>query len=77
MLNWNIIPSAESGRGRDPLQELNQWGEFRRPGFRGILIGRVADVTDFLISRPEPLGQFALFQADDQERISNQRVNTT
>jgi hypothetical protein len=67
MLDWNIIATAEPGRDRDLLQELNQLGEFRRPGFRGILIERVADVHQFLISRPEPLAQLALFQADDQE----------
>ncbi len=48
MLDWNIIATAESGRDRDLLLELNQLGEFRRPGFRGVLIGRVADVNQFL-----------------------------
>jgi tRNA(Ser,Leu) C12 N-acetylase TAN1 len=48
MLDWNVIATSESGRDRDLLHELNQWGEFRRPGFRGVVIGRVADVNDFL-----------------------------
>jgi hypothetical protein len=48
MLDWNIIATAEPGRDRDLLQELNQLGEFRRPGFRGVLVGRVADVHQFL-----------------------------
>lgn len=45
MLDWNIIATAEPGRDRDLLQELNQLGDFRRPGFRGDLIGRVADIN--------------------------------
>jgi hypothetical protein len=66
MLDWNIPATAALERGRDLLQELNQWAEFRRPGFGGILIGRVADVNDFLMRRPKPLAQLALFQADDE-----------
>jgi len=48
MVDWNIIATAQPGRDRDLLQELNQLGDFRRPGFRGVLIGRVADVNHFL-----------------------------
>jgi hypothetical protein len=48
MLDWNIPATAAMERGRDLLQEVNQWAEFRRPGFGGILIGRVPDVNDFL-----------------------------
>jgi hypothetical protein len=48
MVEWNILATAEPGRDRDLLRELNQWGEFRRPGFRGVLIGHVADVNQFL-----------------------------
>jgi tRNA(Ser,Leu) C12 N-acetylase TAN1 len=48
MLDWNVVATAEPGRDRDLLRELNQLGEFQRPGFRGVLVGRVADVHQFL-----------------------------
>ena len=48
MVDWNAIATAAPGRARDLLYELNQLGEFRRAGFRGVLIGRVVDVHQFL-----------------------------
>jgi hypothetical protein len=35
MLEWNIISTSATGRDRDLPQALNQFGDFRRPGFRG------------------------------------------
>jgi tRNA(Ser,Leu) C12 N-acetylase TAN1 len=48
MKDWNIIVTTPPGQERELLPALNRLGEFTRSDFKGILIGRVEDVTRFL-----------------------------
>ncbi len=48
MREWNIIVTTLPGRECELLPVLNRLGEFTRSEFKGILVGWVGDVTQFL-----------------------------
>ncbi|MDZ7386171.1 MAG: hypothetical protein ONB07_08630 [candidate division KSB1 bacterium] len=48
MKDWNIIVTTSPGQERELLSALHRWGEFTRSAFKGILVGRVGEVTQFL-----------------------------
>jgi tRNA(Ser,Leu) C12 N-acetylase TAN1 len=48
MKDWNVIITTQPRREREVLSALNRLGTFTRPEFKGILIGRVAEVGRFL-----------------------------
>jgi tRNA(Ser,Leu) C12 N-acetylase TAN1 len=48
MKDWNILVTTSSGEERDLLPALRRLGEFTRSEFKGILIGRVEDTSQFL-----------------------------
>jgi len=48
MKDWNILVTTLPGQERKLLPALNRLGEFARSEFKGILIGRVGEVTRFL-----------------------------
>ncbi len=46
--NWNVLAIGEKNTENELLEELEEEGEFERSGFRGVLIGSVKDIVDFL-----------------------------
>ncbi|MCW3136222.1 MAG: THUMP domain-containing protein [Canidatus Methanoxibalbensis ujae] len=45
---WNVVVVAESGSEKQLLESLSEDGDFRRSGFRDVLVGLVPDISDFL-----------------------------
>ena len=45
---WNILATAQKGQERYVLRFLKSRGEFRRSGYRDVVLGYVADVPAFL-----------------------------
>ena len=48
MEEWNILATAQKGQERYVLRLLKSRGEFRRSGYRDVVLGYVADVPAFL-----------------------------
>ncbi len=48
MKDWNIIVTTPPGQERELLPALKRLGEFTHSEFKGILVGRVDDVAQFL-----------------------------
>ncbi len=48
MEKWNILATAQKRQERYVLRLLNNYGEFRRSGYRDVILGYVADVPIFL-----------------------------
>jgi len=46
--NWNVLAVGEKNTESELLSELEEDGEFERSGFRGVLIGSVYDIVEFL-----------------------------
>ncbi|MCW3130992.1 MAG: THUMP domain-containing protein [Methanophagales archaeon] len=46
--NWNVLAIVERNKETESLKELREDGEFERSGFKGVLVGRVADIVEFL-----------------------------
>ena len=48
MEEWNILATAQKGQERYALRILKNHGEFRRSGYRDVVLGYVDDVEAFL-----------------------------
>ncbi|MDI6885110.1 MAG: THUMP domain-containing protein [archaeon] len=46
--DWNVLVIGERDSERELLEELEEDGEFERSGFRGVVIGSVEDIVEFL-----------------------------
>lgn len=46
--NWNVLAIVERNKETESLKELREDGEFERSGFKGVLVGSVADIVEFL-----------------------------
>ncbi len=46
--NWNVLAVGGKNAEGELLEELEEDGEFERSGFKGVLIGNVEDIGEFL-----------------------------
>ncbi|MDI6854292.1 MAG: THUMP domain-containing protein [Deltaproteobacteria bacterium] len=48
MKDWNVVLTSHMGEEHRLLQEVADYGEFHRSGFREVLIGKVPDPAEFM-----------------------------
>ena len=48
MRDWNVVVTNSKNNERRLLQDLKKLGEFKRSGFREVIIGKVKEVGEFL-----------------------------
>ena len=73
MKEWNILATAQWRQERNLLRLLSKFGEFKGSGYRDVVLGKVADVHDFLealqkINREDPGKLWSLGQIVPIER---------
>jgi hypothetical protein len=48
MHEWNVLVTSLMGQRRELARSLNELGNFRRTGYRDVLLGRVHNIDAFL-----------------------------
>ena len=74
MASWNVLATSLEGRRDALLIALRRLGKFRRGGYRNVIVGRVEDVSAFLVAvrdalASEPLLPTALAKVVPVETI--------
>lgn len=61
MKDWNVVLTSHVNQERRLLRELKELGEFAPSGFREVILGRVADLAEFLAALKRRLEEQPVF----------------